>query len=60
MLSETARHTPQQDFHRLVPDHQTPGGLNEGVRARLLEQGWFDVPAAILAEAAGRSWRKLG
>ena len=44
MLADTAQHTPDASFGSLVAEHQTKGGLNERVRATLLEQGWFDVP----------------
>lgn len=34
--------TPDADRAELPLEHQTRGGLNERVRARLLEVGWFD------------------
>lgn len=35
--------TPDSDRADLPMEHQTKGGLNERVRARLLELGWFDA-----------------
>src|SRR6476469_4671817 len=43
MLADTAQRTPDAAFGRLVEEHQTQGGLNERVRAALLQQGWFDA-----------------
>ena len=60
MLSATAQHTPEAQFGALVDEHQTKGGLNEGVRAKLLEAGWFDVPAVVLKETTLLSYKKLG
>ena len=37
MLSDTAQRTPDDQFGALVDEHQTKGGLNERVRAKLLE-----------------------
>lgn len=34
--------TPDDELAALPAEHQTRGGLNERVRARLLESGWFD------------------
>ena len=34
--------TPDSERAALPLEHQTKGGLNERVRARLLESGWFD------------------
>lgn len=34
--------TPDADRGDLPLEHQTKGGLNERVRARLMEMGWFD------------------
>jgi len=34
--------TPDSERRDLPQEHQTKGGLNERVRARLLEAGWFD------------------
>ena len=60
MLSATAQHTPEAQFGALVDEHQTQGGLNERVRAKLLEAGWFGVPAAVLKETTLLSYKKLG
>ena len=60
MLADTAQHTPVQSFGKLVEEHQTKGGLNERVRAALLGQGWFDVPAAALHETTTLTYKKLG
>ena len=35
--------TPDDQRRDLPEEHQTKGGLNERVRARLLEMGWFDT-----------------
>lgn len=60
MLADTAQQTPDAVFGRLVEEHQTKGGLNERVRATLLEQGWFDMPRAALSATTSLSYRKLG
>jgi pyrroline-5-carboxylate reductase len=60
MLADTARHTPAEGFDRLVEEHQTKGGLNERVRARLLAEGWFDALPEALAAITRLSWRALG
>ena len=60
MLADTAQHTPDAAFGSLVEEHQTKGGLNERVRAALLEQGWFDAPRAVLNATTGLSYKKLG
>jgi pyrroline-5-carboxylate reductase len=48
MLADTARRTPDAVFGDLVAEHQTKGGLNERVRAQLLDAGWFEQPRAAL------------
>lgn len=60
MLADTAQHTPDAAFDKLVEEHQTKGGLNERVRATLLEQGWFDVPRAALNATTGLGYKTLG
>jgi len=60
MLADTAQRTPDAAFGKLVEEHQTKGGLNERVRATLLEQGWFDAPHAALKATTGLSYKKLG
>jgi len=60
MLADTAQHTPDAAFGTLVEEHQTKGGLNERVRAALLEQGWFDKPQAALTATTTLSYKKLG
>lgn len=60
MLADTAQHTPDAAFGSLVEEHQTKGGLNERVRATLLEQGWFDAPRAALHATTTLSYKKLG
>jgi pyrroline-5-carboxylate reductase len=60
MLADTARRTAPGDFGRLVEEHQTKGGLNERVRARLLSEGWFDKVGVALAAGAALKWTALG
>jgi pyrroline-5-carboxylate reductase len=60
MLGDTARRTPAEDFDRLVEEHQTRGGLNERVRNRLLETGWFVAVPEALAATTTLSWKALG
>ena len=60
MLADTARRTAPEDFGRLVEEHQTKGGLNERVRARLLAEGWFDTAGVALAAGAVLRWTALG
>ena len=60
MLADTAQRTPEALFGKLVEEHQTKGGLNERVRAKLLEAGWFNTPAAVLRETTSLSYKKLG
>jgi pyrroline-5-carboxylate reductase len=60
MLADTAQRTPPEEFGALVEEHQTKGGLNERVRARLLADGWFDAPAAVLRETTTLGYKKLG
>jgi pyrroline-5-carboxylate reductase len=60
MLADTAQRTPDATFGSLVEEHQTKGGLNERVRAALLEQGWFDVPRAVLNATTTLTYKKLG
>jgi pyrroline-5-carboxylate reductase len=60
MLADTAQHTPDASFGSLVEEHQTKGGLNERVRAALLEQGWFDAPRAALNATTTIGYKKLG
>lgn len=60
MLADTAQHTPDAAFGSLVEEHQTKGGLNERVRATLLEQGWFDAPRTALNATTTLSYKKLG
>lgn len=40
-LAAVSRVTPAEEFDHLPQEHQTPGGLNERVRAGLLERDWF-------------------
>ncbi len=42
-LAAVGKSTPEDRRDDLPAEHQTPGGLNERVRAGLLEQGWFDA-----------------
>ncbi|RUT33066.1 hypothetical protein EMQ25_08045 [Arsenicitalea aurantiaca] len=49
-LAETGMATPEARLGDLVGEHQTKGGLNQRVRTRLLEAGWFDAPGNALAE----------
>jgi pyrroline-5-carboxylate reductase len=60
MLADTARRTPEAQFGALADAHQTKGGLNERVRTKLLDAGWFDTPAAVLGETTSLDYRKLG
>ena len=60
MLADTAQRTPDAAFGRLVEEHQTKGGLNERVRAALLQQGWFDAPRTALNATTRLSYKKLG
>jgi pyrroline-5-carboxylate reductase len=60
MLADTAQRTPANAFDQLVEEHQTRGGLNERVRAALVEQGWFDAPRAALNSTTSLSYKKLG
>jgi pyrroline-5-carboxylate reductase len=60
MLATTARTTPANLFDELVTEHQTKGGLNERVRAHLLEVGWFDAPGEAFAAIAKLSRKNLG
>ena len=60
MLSETARATPPESFDDLVVEHQTKGGLNERVRQKLLDGGWFAQLPAALHGVTQLSWTKLG
>jgi len=60
MLADTARRTAPEDFGRLVEAHQTKGGLNERVRARLLTEGWFEKVGVALAAGAALKWTALG
>ena len=60
MLADTAQHTPDATFGRLVEEHQTRGGLNERVRATLLQQGWFDAPRAALNATTTIGYKTLG
>jgi pyrroline-5-carboxylate reductase len=60
MLADTAKHTPVQSFDALVEEHQTKGGLNERVRAELLEKGWFDMPGVAMRATTGLGYKTLG
>jgi pyrroline-5-carboxylate reductase len=60
MLADTAQRTPDALFDALVHEHQTKGGLNERVRAALLEQGWFDQPRAALNATTTLGRKSLG
>jgi pyrroline-5-carboxylate reductase len=60
MLADTAQLAPAQSFGSLVQEHQTKGGLNERVRATLMEQGWFEAPRAALNATTSLSYTKLG
>lgn len=60
MLADTAQHTPDAAFGQLAQEHQTKGGLNERVRATLLEQRWFDQPRAALNATTTLGYKKLG
>jgi pyrroline-5-carboxylate reductase len=60
MLADTARRTPDALFESLVHEHQTKGGLNERVRATLLEQGWFDQPRSALNATTTLGRKVLG
>jgi pyrroline-5-carboxylate reductase len=60
MLADTARRVAPGDFDRLIEEHQTKGGLNENVRARLLAEGWFEAVGVALAAGAALSWTTLG
>jgi pyrroline-5-carboxylate reductase len=60
MLADTAQRTPDALFDSLVHEHQTKGGLNERVRAALLEQGWFDQPRAALNATTTLGRKSLG
>ena len=60
MLADTAQHTPDAAFGSLVEGHQTKGGLNERVRATLLEQGWFNAPRVALNATTTIGYKKLG
>jgi len=60
MLADTAQRTPDAAFGSLVEEHQTKGGLNERVRATLLQQGWFDAPRAAMNATTTLGYKKLG
>jgi pyrroline-5-carboxylate reductase len=60
MLADTASRTPAEAFDKLVEEHQTKGGLNERVRDRLLETGWFAAVPEALAATTTLSWKTLG
>ena len=60
MLADTAQHTPDAAFDKLVEEHQTKGGLNERVRAELLREGWFDRPRAALNATTTIGRKSLG
>jgi pyrroline-5-carboxylate reductase len=60
MTADTAQHTAPEDFGKLVEEHQTKGGLNERVRAALLDKNWFDAPRAALNETTTLGYKKLG
>lgn len=60
MLADTAQRTPPQSFGSLVEEHQTKGGLNERVRAALVQQGWFDAPRTVLNATTSMSYKNLG
>ena len=60
MLADTARVTPIEAFGRLVEEHQTKGGLNERVRAKLLASGWFEALPEALTAVTTLSWKTLG
>lgn len=49
-LATVGKATPLELQASLPAEHQTPGGLNERVRAGLLEAGWFD---ALVAQVDG-------
>jgi pyrroline-5-carboxylate reductase len=55
-LSEVALATPAGETAALPPHHETKGGLNEKVRRRLTQEGWFDQAGEALAalQALGR------
>jgi len=59
MLAHEAQRTPTTAFDGLVEEHQTKGGLNERVRATLLEQGWFEAPRTALSGTTTLSYKKL-
>ena len=59
MLAHEAQRTPTTAFDGLVEEHQTKGGLNERVRATLLEQGWFEAPRTALSATTTLSYKKL-
>jgi len=60
MLADTANRTPHDQLARLVPEHQTKGGLNEFVRGQLMQSGWYDTLAKALHDVGTLSWNKLG
>ena len=49
-LATVGRVTPEAERADLPFEHQTKGGLNERVRAGLLEQGWFDMLTSRIDE----------
>ena len=49
-LAAVGRVTPDSQRHALPGEFQTKGGLNERVRAGLLERGWFEALPAELTE----------
>ena len=47
-LSDVALDAPTTETDALPGDHETKGGLNERVRRRLKEEGWFDAAGRAL------------
>jgi pyrroline-5-carboxylate reductase len=56
-LSGVALATPSDKVAELPPHHETKGGLNEKVRRRLRQDGWFDRVGEAVAtlQSLGRS-----
>ncbi|HEY0919469.1 NAD(P)-binding domain-containing protein [Devosia sp.] len=49
-LAGTAQAAGATELAGLPAEHETPGGLNQRVRQRLRERGWFQQPAECFAE----------
>lgn len=51
-LGQTGLAQADAEAAGLIPDHETPGGLNYNTRRLLTEAGWFDKPSQTFTEVA--------